>query len=229
MNDPCGAIAAMIDHSLLSPTLTDADLEEGCRLARSLKVASVCIKPYALGLCVRIVDGSGVHPGTVIGFPHGSHAIPVKVAEARHALEDGALELDMVVNIGKVLSEDWDYVRSEIAAVATEAHARGALLKVIFENCYLTDRHKIRLCEVSGEAGADFIKTSTGFGPGGATHNDLDLMVRHAPPGVKVKAAGGIRTLDQLLEVRDLGVARVGASRTKEILDECRHRFGGGQ
>ncbi|MGC8668506.1 MAG: deoxyribose-phosphate aldolase [Chthonomonadales bacterium] len=229
MSDLCAAIAAMVDHSLLDPTLTDEALDEGCNVARRLKVASVCIKPYAVKRCAGILEGSGVRPSTVIGFPHGSHSTSAKVAEARIALDDGAGELDMVVNIGKVLSRDWDYVRSEIAAVVAEAHARGGLVKVIFENCYLTDYHKERLCEMSGEAGADFIKTSTGFGPGGATLHDLKLMLEHAPPGVKVKAAGGIRTLDQLLEVRNLGVARVGASRTEEILQECRRRFGAGQ
>lgn len=229
MDDACAAIAAMIDHSLLNPTLTDEALDEGCRLARRLGVASVCIKPYALQRCARILEGSHVLPGTVIGFPHGSHSTMAKVAEARIALDDGGLELDMVVNIGKVLSEDWDYVRAEIAAVTREAHARGGIVKVIFENCYLTDAHKVRLCQICGEAGADYIKTSTGFGPGGATIHDLKLMLEHAPPGVKVKAAGGIRTLDQLLEVRGMGVARVGASRTEEILQECRARFGTGK
>jgi len=147
------------------------------------------------------------------------------VAEAKEALDDGTEELDMVVNVGKVLSGDWDYVRSDIKAVVDLAHERGKIIKVIFENCYLEDKHKIKLCEICGEVEADFVKTSTGYGEGGATIHDLKLMIEHTPPHVKVKAAGGIRTLDKLLEVRALGVARIGASRTVDILDECKRRL----
>jgi deoxyribose-phosphate aldolase len=218
-------IAGMLDHSLLQPTLTDADLEQGCRLAREYQVASVCIKPYAARLAAAWLAGSPVAVGTTIGFPHGSHATAVKVAEAQQALADGATELDMVVNIGKVLSKDWRLVAADIGAVVEAAHQARALVKVIFENCYLADEHKEQLCRISAEAGADYVKTSTGYGPAGATDADLRLMRRCSPPHVQVKAAGGIRTLDRLLEVRALGVHRVGATATRTILDDCKARL----
>lgn len=218
-------IAKMIDHSLLNPVLTDEELEQGCRLAREYDVASVCIKPYYLKRCAQLLEGSEVLPSTTIGFPHGGHTTAVKVAEAKQALDDGGVELDMVVNIGKVLSGDWAYVRDDIRAVVEVTHEHGGIVKVIFENYYLQDEHKIRLCEICAEVGADFVKTSTGFAPGGATLEDLRLMRQHSPPHVQVKAAGGIRTLDALLEVRAIGVTRVGATRTVEILEECQKRL----
>jgi deoxyribose-phosphate aldolase len=217
-------IAKMIDHSLLAPTLAATELEAGCRLAVDYDVASVCIMPYYLRRCAEVLRGSTVKSGTTIGFPHGGHTTAVKVAEAKQALADGGQELDMVVNISQVLSGDWDYVRSDIAAVVEVTHAAGQKVKVIFENCYLRDEHKVRLCEICGELGADWVKTSTGYGSGGATHADLALMRRHSPPHVQVKAAGGVRDLEALLAVRALGVTRVGASRTQDILDECRRR-----
>jgi deoxyribose-phosphate aldolase len=219
-------IAKMIDHSLLNPTLTVEDLERGCNLALAYDVASVCIMPYYLKRCAEILAGSDVRASTTIGFPHGGHTTAVKVAEASQALTDGGEELDMVVNISKVLSEDWDFVRADIAAVIAVTHAAGQKVKVIFENCYLTDAQKIRLCEICGELNADWVKTSTGYGTGGATHEDLKLMRLHSPAHVQVKAAGGVRTLDALLAVRALGVTRCGATRTAEILDECRKRLG---
>jgi len=219
-------IAKMIDHSLLRPTLTDADLDAGCRLAVEYDVASCCIMPYRLARCAELLAGSSVAPSTTIGFPHGGHTTAVKRAEAKRALADGGRELDMVVNISKVLSGDWEYVRDDIAAVVEVTHAAGQKAKVIFENCFLEDEHKTRLCEICGELGADWVKTSTGYGEGGATLSDLRLMRKHAPAHVQVKAAGGVRTLDALLEVRALGVTRVGASRTAEMLDECRARLG---
>ena len=219
-------IATMIDHSLLNPTLTDKELEQGCRLGLEYECGSVCIMPYYLDRCAEILRGSPVKASTTIGFPHGGHTTTIKAAEARRALDDGAEELDMVVNISKVLSGDWDYVRGDIHAVIDLAHARGQKVKVIFENCYLKDDQKIRLCEICGELGADWVKTSTGYGSGGATIEDLKLMRAHSPARVQVKAAGGIRDLDKLLEVRALGVTRVGASRTAEILSECRRRLG---
>jgi len=220
-------IARMLDHSLLQQVLTDADLEQGCRLARDYGVASVCIKPYAVRPAADILAGSAVAVGTTIGFPHGGHKTSIKVAESEQALADGARELDMVVNIGKVLSQDWRYVQNDIRAVVEAVHAGKALVKVIFENCFLQDEHKERLCRICGEAKADFVKTSTGYGSEGATDHDLQLMRRCAPPHVQVKAAGGVRTFDRLLQVRALGVSRVGATATRAILDECKARLQG--
>jgi len=219
-------IAKMIDHSLLNPTLSAEELEKGCRLAVQYDVATVCIMPYYLRRCAEILAGSRVKPGTTIGFPHGGHATAIKAAEARQALADGARELDMVVNISAVLSGNWDYVRDDIKAVVEVTHEAGQKIKVIFENCYLNDEQKIRLCEICGELRADWVKTSTGYGSGGATDADLILMRKHSPAHVQVKAAGGIRDLDALLRVRALGVTRCGATRTAAMLDECRRRLG---
>lgn len=218
-------IAKMIDHSLLNPHLTDAEVEAGCRLAREYDVASACIKPYFLKRCAEILAGSSVAASTVIGFPHGSNLTAIKLAEADQALRDGGTELDMVVNIGRVLSEDWAYVSQDIQAVVEAAHQAGAIVKVIFENCYLQDKHKIQLCEICADLGVDFAKTSTGYGTGGATLDDLRLMRANLPAHIRVKAAGGVRTLDALLEVRSLGVARAGATQTAKMLDECKRRL----
>ena len=218
-------IAKMIDHSLLQQTLTDADLEQGCELARAYDVASVCIKPYAVRLAAGLLAGSPVAVGSTVGFPHGGHESAIKLAEAEQAMAHGARELDMVVNIGKVLSKDWRYVAADIRVVVEAAHRGQALVKVIFENCFLADEHKEQLCRICGEVGADFVKTSTGYGETGATDDDLRLMRRCAPPHVQVKAAGGVRTLDRLLAVRAIGVTRVGATATKAILDECKARL----
>ncbi len=218
-------LAKMIDHSLLQPTLTDADLEKGCLLARQYDVASVCIKPYAVRMAADLLDGSTVAVGTTIGFPHGGHLTGVKIFEAERAMDDGATELDMVVNIGKVLSKDWDEIAVDIEAVVLAAHARRALVKVIFENCFLQDEHKEQLCRICAEEKVDFVKTSTGYGDKGATDDDLRLMRRCSPPQVQVKAAGGVRTFARLLEVRALGVTRVGATATQAILDEARRHL----
>jgi deoxyribose-phosphate aldolase len=219
-------VAKMIDHSLLNPTLTASDLESGCQLAVTYDVASVCILPYALKRCAEILRGSSVKPSTTIGFPHGGHTTAIKRAEAERALADGCEELDMVVNISQVLSGNWDYVRQDIAAVIEVAHAAKQKVKVIFENCYLKDEHKIRLCKICSDLNADWVKTSTGYGTGGATHDDLNLMRQHSAKHVQVKAAGGVRDLDGLLAVRALGVTRCGASRTKDMMDEARRRLG---
>jgi deoxyribose-phosphate aldolase len=219
-------IAKMLDHSLLQPNLTDADLEKGCQLAREFDVASVCIKPYAVGQAAKWLAGSAVAVGTTIGFPHGGHMSAVKVFEAKQALDDGARELDMVVNIGKVLGKDWKYVADDIRGVVDAAHRNGALVKVIFENCFLQNEHKEQLCRICSEVGADFVKTSTGYGDSGASDDDLRLMQRCSAPHVKVKAAGGVRTFDRVLVVREIGVSRVGATASKAILDECRARLG---
>ncbi len=220
-------LAKMIDHSLLQPTMTDAELESGCQLARAYNVASVCIKPYYVTRAAELLAGSTVAVGTTIGFPQGGHVTAIKAAETKQAMADGATELDMVVNIGKVLSKDWAYVARDIQAVVDVAHAQKAIVKVIFENCFLADEHKERLCHICGEVGADFVKTSTGYGATGATDEDLRLMRRCSPPHVQVKAAGGVRTLERLLAVRALGVTRVGATATRAILDACPDRLQG--
>ena len=219
-------ITKMMDHSLLKPTMTDAELRNGCLLARDYDVASVCIKPYAVKVAAEVLAGSTVAVGTTVGFPHGGHVTTIKVAEAEQAMDDGARELDMVVNIGKVLTGDWNYVGGDILAVVEMAHERGAIVKVIFENCFLDDDQKERLCILCGEVGADFVKTSTGYGDAGATDHDLRLMRHSAPPQVQVKAAGGVRSYERVLAVRALGVTRIGATATKEILDECREKLG---
>jgi deoxyribose-phosphate aldolase len=225
MNYTYTDIAKMIDHSLLNPTLTAAELEQGILVARTYDVASVCIMPYYLRRCAELLSGSTVVPSTTIGFPHGGHTTAAKIAEARQALADGGVELDMVANISSVLSGRWDYVRDDIAAVTDVTHAAGGKVKVIFENCYLNDDQKIRLCEICGELRVDWVKTSTGYGSGGATDADLRLMRGHAPAHVQVKAAGGVRTLDRALEVRALGVTRFGATQTVAILEECKRRL----
>ncbi len=237
--DKITELAKMIDHSLLHPTMDDATLREGCQLARQYNAASVCIKPYAIALAVEELKGSDVLVGTVIGFPQGNSSIEVKVFETEQACKAGAVEIDMVVNIGKVLGEDWDYVRKEIKAVNDTTHQHNAILKVIFENDFLPeDKFKIKLCEICSELKVDFVKTSTGYGfvkgsdgkysYQGATEHDLKLMRKHTAEGIQVKAAGGVRTLDDLLKVKELGVTRIGATATAAMLDEARQRFGDG-
>lgn len=237
--DKITELAKMIDHSLLHPTMDDQTLREGCQLARQYNAASVCIKPYAIPLAVEELKGSDVLVGTVIGFPQGNSAVEVKVFETEQACKAGAVEIDMVVNIGKVLGEDWDYVREEIKAVNDATHQHGAILKVIFENDFLPeDKFKIKLCEICSELKVDFVKTSTGYGfvkgsdgkysYQGATEHDLKLMRKHTAEGIQVKAAGGVRTLDDLLKVKELGVTRIGATATAAILDEAQQRFGDG-
>ena len=219
-------VAKMIDHSLLRPVIPVEELEAGCRLALEYDVASVCILPYYLKRCAQILAGSSVVASTTIGFPHGGHTTSVKVLEAEQALADGATELDMVVNISKARSGDWAYVRADVAAVLEAVRASAAKLKVIFENCFLDDAQKIRLCEICGELSVDWVKTSTGFGSGGATDEDLILMRKHTPAHVQLKAAGGVRDLDRLLRVREIGCTRSGATATKEILGEAKRRLG---
>jgi len=219
-------VAATIDHALLVPTLTWDELEAGCRLARKYGVASVCIMPYALARCAELLADSTVRPSTTIGFPHGGQATAVKVAEAERAIADGGVELDMVVNVSLVRSGRWADVTADIRGVTDAAHSAGRMVKLIFENCFLDKAQKIRLCEIAGDLRCDWVKTSTGFGSGGATEPDVALMRKHAAPHVQVKAAGGIRDLDGLLRFRDLGASRCGTSRTREILDELNRRLG---
>jgi deoxyribose-phosphate aldolase len=220
------SIAKMIDHALLQPFLTTSELEAGCRLALGYDVASVCILPYSVKCAAEILRGSTLQTSTTVGFPHGAHPTKIKLAEVRQALEDGATELDMVINISKAKSGDWKYVADEIASLTKETHAAGAKIKIIFENAYHDEKSKIELCRISGDAGADWVKTSTGYAPTGATLDDLRLMRKYSPAHVQVKAAGGIRDLDAILAAREIGVTRVGASRTAEILEDCRKRLG---
>lgn len=235
-------LAKMIDHSLLVPTLTDQELEDGCRLAARYGTASVCIKPYFVRRAAELLKDTSVIVGAVIGFPHGNSATEAKRYETQLACQDGAKEIDMVINIGKALSGDWDYVEREVKAVCDEAHRHGAKVKVIFETDYLdqggagldSDSFKRRLCQLCERAGADWVKTSTGFGfvkgtdgtysTRGATGHDLKLMRESVSPKVQVKAAGGVRNLDALIKVRDLGASRCGATATVAMLDEYRRR-----
>ncbi len=220
-------VAKTIDHSLLRPELDDAFVEAGCRLAAAYDVASVCVRPNDVLRARAILEGTDVAVGTVVGFPHGTNRTETKVIESRQALADGATELDMVLAIGALKSGRDAEVLADITAVVEVAHAGGAIVKVIFENSYLTDDEKIRACGLTEAAGAEFVKTSTGFAPGGATHDDLRLMLSHTSPPTQVKAAGGIRTLDALLDVMTLGVTRVGATATQAILDDFRTRKSG--
>jgi deoxyribose-phosphate aldolase len=215
-------IAKMIDHSMLTPSLTDRELERGCELAVRYDVASVCLMPYYLPRCVAVLRGSDVKASTTIGFPHGGHKTVVKLFEAERAMEDGAEELDVVVNVSKVVSGDFAYVSAELAELTRLCHAHGRKIKVIFENSYLERDAKIALCRIAGEINADWVKTSTGYASTGATLDDLELMRAHTPPAVQLKASGGIRTLDVVLAARARGVSRVGTSRTADILDEVR-------
>jgi deoxyribose-phosphate aldolase len=222
-------IAKTIDHSLLRPELDDTFVEDGCRLAAEYDVASVCVRPTDVRRAVAILDGTDVAVGTTIGFPHGNHLTETKVQEARRALADGATELDMVLPIGALKSGRDEDVERDIAAVVEVAHAAGAIVKVIFENAYLSDDEKVRACRLAERAGADFVKTSTGFAPSGATHHDLRLMRANTSPHVRIKAAGGVRSLDALLDVMALGVTRIGATQTKAIIDEFRARKAGSE
>jgi deoxyribose-phosphate aldolase len=242
MKYPYEQLARMIDHSLLHPTMTDQELEEGCKQAVAYGVASVCIKPYAVRRARELLKGTNVLVGAVIGFPHGNSATESKRYETELACRDGAVEIDMVINLGKALGGDWDYVERDVKAVCDEAHKRGAKVKVIIETDYLTkggaglnsDDLKRKLCQIVESAGADWVKTSTGYGfvkqadgsynYKGATEHDLALMRASCSSKVQVKAAGGVRDLDGLIQVRDLGASRCGASATAAILDEYRRR-----
>ena len=218
-------LAKVIDHSLLRPELTDQDVIDGCELAAKYHTATVCVKPCHVKLATAVLKGTDVKVSTVVGFPHGSNLTATKVAEAQAAMDEGAVELDMVLNIGLLRSGCADEVRADIQAVCEVAHARGAKVKVIFENAYLNDDQKILACHLSEAAGADWVKTSTGFAPSGATLEDLRLMRANVSPKVQVKAAGGVRTLDSLLAVIDAGVTRCGATATATILDDFDKRI----
>jgi len=237
MNEKVYNLAKMIDHSILHPTLTDEDLIRECEVARKYDVASVCIKPYAVKQAVEILKGSNVLVGCVIGFPAGNSAIPVKVFEAENACKEGAVEIDMVINVGKALQGDWAYISEEIKLVSDACHKHGAIVKVIFETDYITKTDDIvRLCQICTEVGADYVKTSSGFGfvkqtngdynYAGATIPVLELMKNSVGPKVKVKAAGGVRNLDQLIAVQTAGCSRCGATATAVIMEDAIKRFG---
>ncbi len=230
-------LAKMIDHSILHPAFTDEDLKKHCDTAKKYNVASVCVKPYAVKQAVELLRGSDVLVCCVIGFPHGNSSITVKVFEAQQACNDGAVEVDMVINIGKALGGDWNYVEQEIKAVTDTCHSNNAIIKVIFETDYVTrDEHKIKLCEICARVGVDFVKTSTGYGfvkqPDGnynytgATIHDIELFRKHLPPRVKIKCAGGVRTLDDLLKMKEAGASRSGATATQTMLEDAKIRFG---
>ena len=227
-------LAKMIDHSLLHPTMTDEEVRKGCELARKYDVATACVKPYAMALARKVLEGSNVGVCPVIAFPHGNSATAIKVKEAEAAAKEGASEIDMVINIGKALGGDWGYVKSEIKAIQDVVTANGAILKVIFENDYLPDQVIITLCQICSEIGVAFVKTSTGYGfvkqPNGmysyqgATLHHLRLMRANSAPSVQIKAAGGVRTLDDILLVRSIGISRIGATATEAILAEAAQR-----
>jgi deoxyribose-phosphate aldolase len=228
------ALAKMIDHSLLHPTMTDEDVIKGCELSKKYNVATACIKPYCIPMVKEFLSGTDVGVCPVIAFPHGNSITSIKVKEAEAAADAGGSEIDMVVNIGKVLGGDWAYVSEEIKVINEAVTAKQAILKVIFENDYLQDEHIIRLCEICSEHQVAFVKTSTGYGfvkqengmysYKGATDHDLKFMRKHTPDSIQIKAAGGVRTLDDLLRVRELGVTRVGATATEAILEEAKRR-----
>lgn len=217
-------IAKTIDHSLLKPEMTREEVRQGCEIARKYSVASVCCKPSDVSFCAELLSGSDVEVGTVVGFPHGSSTTETKVFETIQALKDGATEIDMVLNIGKLKSGLLDDVRADIAAVVKAAN--GKMVKVILENAYLTDDEKIAACKICEEAGAHYVKTSTGYAPTGATIDDVKLMRASVSPHIKVKSAGGVRTLDALIDMLDAGVERSGATTTSVMLDEYTQRFG---
>lgn len=224
MDYSCDEIARMIDHSLLRPELTREDIRKGCEIARKYKVATVCCSPSEVALVKELLNGSGVKTTTVVGFPHGYNTTEAKVFEAEQAIKDGAVELDMVINIGRLLSGDCEYVKNDIRAVVRTAHRHQVLVKVIVENYYLTDEQKKTACRLCEEAGADFVKTSTGFAAGGATLEDLRLMRENVSEKVQIKAAGGVRDLEMATKVKRAGCTRFGATRTEEIMEDCYKR-----
>lgn len=237
MNQTVSELAKMIDHSILQPTHTYEDLVRQCNIAIKYNVASVCVKPYAVSDAVTLLTGTDVKTGCVIGFPHGNNTTAVKIFETEQACLDGAVEIDMVINIGKALGGEWDYVEKEIRLITDCCHKNNAIVKVIFETDYIRQEgDKIRLCQICTEAGADFVKTSTGYGfikqadgsynYTGATIEDVVLMRKHSGPKVQVKCAGGVRTLDDLLRMKEAGATRSGATATESILEEAKKRFG---
>ena len=230
-------IAKMIDHSVLHPTYSDEDLRLNCEIARKYHVATVCVKPYHTIQAAKILQDADVGICSVIGFPHGNSTIETKINETRQVINDGATEVDMVINIGKALQGDWGYIENEIEGINDSCVANNAILKVIFETDFLTaNADKIRLCKICSRLKVAFVKTSTGYGfvkerdgkysYSGATEKDILLMRKHCVPEVRIKAAGGIRNLDQLIRMHELGAERIGASATEYIMEEAIKRFG---
>jgi deoxyribose-phosphate aldolase len=237
MNLTTTQIARMIDHSILHPTFTDADLKTQCAIAVKFSVATVCVKPYHVAMASALIKKSSVKVCAVIGFPHGNSTLAIKLAETQQVLDDGATEVDMVVNPGYTLQHDWVAVKTEMDALNQRCVTQGAILKVIFENDFLTDDAlKIKLCEIANECDVAFVKTSTGYGfvkvasgdynYAGATAKDVALMRAHCKPSIQIKAAGGVRNLDQILAMHAVGATRVGATATPQILQEALQRFG---
>jgi deoxyribose-phosphate aldolase len=221
-------IAAMVDHSLLRPTLTDQEFDDGVKLVKKYKCATVMVAPYDVPKAVNVLEGSGILVSTVIDFPHGSNLTAAKVFEANLAMDNGASHLDMVIAISRVVAGHYDYVEEDIRAVVNACHARNVPLKVILETCYLTDEQIVAACQVSEKAGADFVKTSTGYGSAGAYLETVRLMRKSVSPSVQVKPAGGIRTLDDVLEYRKAGASMIGTRGTAAILDEAEKRAAAG-
>ena len=224
MNLSVSDIAKMIDHSLLRPNLIEAEFLEGVDLSRKFQVATCSVVPFDVARAVKLLEGSGVPVSTVVAFPHGTVPTEVKVFEGKRSLENGAIELDMVMAISRMLAGDYGYVEDDIRAMVELAHAHGAELKVIFENCYLTKEMIVKACQLSEKAGADFVKTSTGYGTSGATLEDIKLMRANVSPKMKVKAAGGIRTLDEFLQYRAAGTDRIATRGSQAILEEAAKR-----
>lgn len=217
-------IAKMIDHSLLNPIFTLEEIKNGCKLAKEYDCATVCVRPCDVPLAMEILKDSDVKVTTVIGFPHGSNMTETKVFETKLAIEQGCKEIDMVINIGMMLSGEYEYVMEDIKAVVNAAHEKGVIVKVILENAYLKDDQIKKACELCVQAGADFTKTSTGYAPSGATIHDLKIMRANTPLNMQVKAAGGVRKLEDALLVRAVGGTRFGCTRTKEMLEEAKIR-----
>lgn len=228
MNITLHDISKMLDHSTLQPHLTQDDIRRGCEIALQYDTASVCARPGDMVLVEKMLRGSDVKVCTVIGFPHGNHKSEIKLLEAKAALDDGCVELDMVINVGRMIGGDEQYVQDEIDMICRTAHAADAKVKVILETCYLSDAQKVRVCEMSTQAGADWVKTSTGYGSAGCTLDDLKLMVASVPKTVQVKGSGGIRDLDTVLAARAIGATRCGVSATEKILKEAQERFKNG-
>lgn len=221
-------IAAMLDHSTLQPFLTQEDIRKGCEIALRYHTASVCARPGDMKLVARLLKGSDVKVCTVIGFPHGNHLPMIKLAEAKAALDDGCVELDMVINVGRLIAGEDAYVQDEIKAICELAHSRNAKVKVIIETCYLNDEQKVRVCKLAAEAGADWVKTSTGYGSAGCTVADVQLMRQSVPANCQVKGSGGIRDLDMVLALRAVGATRCGVSATEKIMAEAEKRYAEG-